>query len=86
MELKKGDRLIIGAETAKDHNPMNLKEITLGPDHDWNGMAIKDLDMSRQSFIVMIRRRGRLIIPRGSLILQEGDVIYLYSRKSSTTP
>ena len=28
----------------------------------------------------MIRRRGRMLIPRGSLVLLEGDQVILYSQ------
>lgn len=28
----------------------------------------------------MIRRRGRMLIPRGSLVLPEGDQVILYSQ------
>lgn len=33
-----------------------------------------------QTVIVMIRRRGRMLIPRGSLVLLEGDQVILYSQ------
>lgn len=46
----------------------------------WSGCAIRDLDISRQTVIVMIRRRGRMLIPRGSLVLLEGDQVILYSQ------
>ena len=46
----------------------------------WSGTAIRDLDISRQTVIVMIRRRGRMLIPRGSLVLLEGDQVILYSQ------
>lgn len=38
------------------------------------------LDISRQTVIVMIRRRGRMLIPRGSLVLLEGDQVIFYSQ------
>lgn len=46
----------------------------------WSGTAIRDLDISRQTVIVMIRRWGRMLIPRSSLVLLEGDQIILYSQ------
>ncbi len=78
--LRAGDTLILGAEHMKGEKPMNLREITLRKNHDWNGVAIKDLDISRQSFIVMVRRNKKLIVPYGSLILTEGDTVILYSK------
>jgi len=78
--LQKGDILVMCAEKVKDVQPIEIKEITIGEGHSWNGVAIKNLDISRQSFIFMIRRRGKAIIPRGNLIIQAGDVVLLYEK------
>ena len=43
----------------------------------------KDLDISRQSIIVMIKRKGKTIVPSGSIILLEGDEVVMYTRKES---
>ena len=60
---------------------MNLKEITLLKNHDWNDTAIKDLDISRQTYIVMVRRDGVAIVPSGNLVLRRGDVVILYTKE-----
>lgn len=78
--LKQGDIVVMCSEKVKDIQPIDLKEITIGEGHSWNGVAIKDLDISRQSFIFMIRRRGKAIIPRGNLILRAGDTVLLYGK------
>jgi voltage-gated potassium channel len=78
--LKTGDILVMCAEKVKDVQPIDLKEIIIGEGHSWNGVAIKDLDISRQSFIFMIRRNGKAIIPRGGLVLKAGDIVLLYEK------
>ena len=80
------DVLIIGAEAIQNDEPVNLKEIILRKEHPWNGTAIKDLDISRQTFIIMVRRGNATLIPTGSLILLEGDVIILYSKRQIHLP
>ena len=60
---------------------MNLKEITLLKNHEWNDTAIQDLDISRQTYIVMVRRDGKALVPSGSLILRRGDVVILYTKE-----
>ena len=62
---------------------MELKEITLKHDNSWNNKMIKDLDISRQSIIVMIKRKGKTIVPSGSVVLLEGDEVVMYTRKES---
>ena len=79
--LKTGDKLVLGAEALKGDHPVNLKEITLLKNHEWNDTAIKDLDISRQTYIVMVRRDGKAMVPNGDLVLRKGDVIILYTRE-----
>ena len=46
----------------------------------WNGQRIRDLDISRQTIFVMVRRKGNVLIPNGDLVLKEGDSIILYTQ------
>ena len=80
--LESGDVVVMCAEKIKEIQPIDLKEITINDGHSWNGVAIKDLDISRHSYIFMIRRRGKAIIPRGNLTIKAGDVILLYEKHS----
>ena len=79
--LKAGDRLVLCAEAHKHDENVNLREIILGRDHEWNGSAIRDLDISRQTYIVMVRRRGTMLVPNGDMKLLEGDTVILYSKE-----
>ena len=44
-------------------------------------MRIRDLDISRQTIIVMVKRNGVMIVPKGELMLLEGDRVILYSQE-----
>ena len=83
--LKKGDLLIIGAESTGDSQPVRLREVTLENGNKWTGEAIRDLDISRQTYIVMVRRNGRTIVPSGGLRLSAGDTVYMYSKEKKRT-
>ena len=80
VELKDGDVLVIGAEFFKDDWHIELKEVELRRQSPWNGVAIRDLDISRQTLIVLVKRRGTMLIPRGSMVLREGDTVLLYTK------
>ena len=79
--LKPGDTLILGAEALKDDNHIDLKEIILLKHNPWNGQRIRDLDISRQTFIVMVQRNGTMMVPKGDLMLMEGDHIVMYTQE-----
>ena len=80
VTLLADDKLIIGAVPLKGEDPMELKEITIGAHHIWNGFAIDELDISRRAYIVAVQRGGRWLMPKGSLILREGDEVYMYRK------
>ncbi len=80
VRLNAGDFVVIGADSIKGDKQVYLKEITIRQNHRWNGQMLKDLDISRQTFIVMVKRDGKTIIPKGDLIFHENDVVILYSK------
>lgn len=80
VEILEDDHLIICAEAVKGDYLSNVKEIELRKNHRWNGLRIRDLDMSRQTFIVLIIREGNLIIPNGDIVMRENDRLLLYTK------
>ncbi|MCI9157169.1 MAG: potassium channel protein [Lawsonibacter sp.] len=78
--LRSGDILVLGAEPAGDERRIELKEVVLRRHNPWNGQRVRDLDISRQTIIVMVKRKGKILIPRGDLRLLEGDHVVLYSQ------
>lgn len=81
--LEDGDTVILGAESIGSTKPLNIKEILIGKTHSWNGVAIKDLDISRLTFILMIRRNDSTLVPNGNLVIHEGDEVILYTKKKN---
>lgn len=80
VELQEDDTLVLGAKSLGDDRHIDLKEMVLRSQSPWNGQRIRDLDISRQTIIVMVRRKGNVLIPNGDLVLQEGDSIILYTQ------
>ena len=78
--LEVEDTIVLGAEPYEEHERINLKEIVLRKQNPWTGMKIKDLDISRHSIIVLVKRRNKALIPKGDMILHEGDRVFLYTK------
>ena len=78
--LLPGDVLVIGAESFQDKDRIKLKEITLLAKNPWTGQKIRDLDISRHSIIVLVKRKKKLLIPGGNMTLLEGDTVILYTQ------
>lgn len=79
LVLREDDVMVLAAESFLDKEHIRLKEITLQKNNPWNGHRIRDLDISRHSVIVLVKRRDKIMIPNGNLILREGDMVILYT-------
>ena len=80
VELHPNDTLVLGAKSLGNDHHIDLKEMVLRSQNPWNGQRIRDLDISRQTILVMVRRKGNVLIPNGDLVLKEGDSIILYTQ------
>jgi len=78
--LKAGDLMVLGSEPYDSKEHIKLKEIVLEKQNPWTGMLIKELDISRHSIIVLVKRENKSLIPKGDLILREGDKVFLYTQ------
>ena len=79
--LTPGDVVTIGAEPAGSEVPLNIREITLRKNHPWAGSALTDLDISRQTFVILIKRAGTSLRPDPGLTLREGDRVFLLTKE-----
>lgn len=75
-----GDIVTLGAEPLAKEIPLAVREITLRKNHPWNGMKIGNIDISRQSYFVLIKRNDTALYPRDDLVLKEGDRAFLLSK------
>lgn len=81
MMLRAGDVLILGAESFHDPKErIKLKELVLQRSHPWIGERIRDLNISRHSIVVLVKRQKKVLIPNGKMILREGDVVIIYTQ------
>lgn len=80
LVLEEGDSLLLGT-TSTEIFECRIDEMCLEADHSWIGHRIKDLDISRRVFVVMVKRGNKNICPQGSTLLMEGDVVLLLERQ-----
>jgi CBS domain-containing protein len=52
-----------------------LREVTLAPGARAVGQAVRELSLPPQALIIAVQRAGGTLIPRGSTVLQAGDVL-----------
>lgn len=81
IEIMIDDVVIFGAEPYADQEEIHLTEMILREDHKWVGQRIRDLDISRHSIIILIKRKNKVRIPNGNFVLKEWDHVFMYTDK-----
>lgn len=77
--LDKGDNIVISADDKDNEYKLQLREIEMLAKHRWVGQMLKDIDISRQTHVVMIKRGNNVYKPSSKFVLKEGDKILVYS-------
>lgn len=82
MEILKGDTIVLGAEPFDTHEneEIHLKEIVIEKYNPWTGLKIAELDISRHSIIVLVKREDKVLIPKDDMVLLEGDRVFLCTK------
>jgi voltage-gated potassium channel len=81
LTLEPGDRLVLASEGSPEDRGVKLRQLELRERHPWVGLRVMDLDISRQTLVVLLRRDGALLIPTATEVLRAGDMLVLYTRR-----
>lgn len=79
--LQEADSLILGAEPFNAGEHIHLKEIILRAEHPWVNKQIRELDISRHSIVVLVKRKNKALIPNENMVLKEWDRLFVYTDK-----
>ncbi|MCQ2539531.1 MAG: ion transporter [Acetatifactor sp.] len=79
QKVQAGDRLMLGTLGDAEVECL-LEEVVLGSGHPWIGKRIRNLDISRRDYVVMIRREQRNIRPQDDMTLKANDIVLLLQR------
>lgn len=75
--LKANDTVVIAAKNYRDED-IHLNELPMLEGDKWLGMEIRELNLSPDEKIVMIRRGQKIIIPSGNTVIKKGDALVMY--------
>lgn len=74
--LLEGDELVLSGRAADSSNQVHLYEMTVGENDGFEGKALKDVSYDSK-LIIMIRRKNRIIIPKGTTVLKKDDIMVI---------
>ena len=80
--LLANDLIILSGRKSSPVEGVHLYERELDRSDDWVNKKISELP-SQDKLIILIKRRGRLVIPNGDTLLKQGDVLVISDAKES---
>ena len=80
--LLENDALIICVQTYKDNDTIHLNELFIDNKSNLIGKKLRDIDLGKDSLVVLIQRKNSDIIPDGDSIIQANDTLVIFSQKN----
>lgn len=80
--IESGDRIVMSVPGLSGFEDVKFEEITIGADNPWCGRQIAELNLPQEHLIIMIKREEHVIIPKGSMNVEKGDVLVINARES----
>lgn len=79
LKIQAGDIVVLGS-MSHIHIEASMEEVAMEKGHPWIGLEIRDLDISRRSHVIMLKRGNKNIQPKGDSRIRENDVVLIYHR------
>lgn len=75
--LESGDRLILSAKTGAEVRGIQLSEVTVQAEDEYDGRTLMEIPLENDQLIIMIQRGPQVVIPQGNTLLKAGDVLVI---------
>ena len=75
--LMEEDICVLSASAFQDDRNIKLSEFKITNDSKWKGKKIHEFSPSPSELVVMIKRSGRSVIPRGYTTIHENDILVI---------
>ena len=79
--LLEGDEVVLGALEYQDDLDIHLKEFPITMEHPWRGHHVRDIQIPDDTVLVSILRQGKALIPKGSTLIQHGDIVTVCEKR-----
>lgn len=77
-EILAEDSVILSVPAYESSEKEKLKEIHIGPKHKWKNKSIQNLNLPSNVLIALIKRKEENLIPGGSTMILEDDIVVVY--------
>lgn len=77
--IKPDDNIILSVPKYQVEADVNLTEIEINKNHQWCKKRIDQINLDKNSLIVVIKRNSESIMPKGKTVIRENDIVVLCS-------
>ncbi len=78
--IQAGDTAILSAAPFEDDPDLSLLELHVEDRPAWIGKKLSELSLSSHQLVILIKRNGKTIIPKGTTMIKKGDIMILMSK------
>jgi len=81
--IDENDNIMIAAPGFQDCNNIELNEVKIDEEHEWNLKKIKSIKIHPNNLITIIKRDDEVIVPNGDTCIKCGDTLVLLKRSNN---
>lgn len=75
--LQSGDLVVMASKEFRDKENLKIFEMIVDKDSSYTDKMVKDINMSKNYLIIMVKRNDRFIICDGSTMIKENDILVI---------
>lgn len=81
--LQPGDELVLASLGREGEHSLPLREREVKASSPWCGRSLAQIKAPGGGLVILVKRGDRVVIPRGSTLLQAGDVLVVAGEKNA---
>lgn len=78
--IHSGDTAILSALAFEDAPDLSLLELHVADRPAWIGKTLAEITLSPHQLVILMKRNGRTIFPKGNTFIKEDDIMVLMSK------
>lgn len=81
--LEAQDMIVLSSDYKEEHSDLEIQELPIGKNHEWIGKTIAQCHIPKDMIFIMVKRKEENIIPSGTTVIRQNDVLLSCKLKST---
>ena len=84
--IQAGDQVILSVPGYYEDNDVRLREEKIEGHNPWIGKTVAELGLPKDELLILIKRDGASLVPKGETAIRRGDVVVLSQVGDAAAP